>query len=135
MKMPVLLKKRTMDGPIARLFELIDWPDGRIGVDIAWSDPPRLSEWARFVLQASLFVCVSLLLLPLSLLFEVWHPCLLGQRWRAALLLLSLKMAVLSILLDFIVSPTFKAHIAIPLGVGAFVFLRLAMSLAFKQRG
>ncbi len=122
-----------MHGPRAHLFDVLERLDERLEVNIHWSNPPRLSEWGRFVLRAYIFMGATLLLFPIFLLREIWRPCWLRRRWGAALLLLSLMVACISILLDFIASPWFKENIALPLSIDALALLLFATSLARKQ--
>jgi hypothetical protein len=119
-----------------RLAHLLDGPE-RLGEQLEnnahWSDPPRLSEWGRFILRAYMFLGVGFLLVPLFLLREIRYPFCFRQRWVAALLLLSWIVAWCSILLGFIASLLLKENIFLPVTIGAFVLLLLARSLAWKQ--
>ena len=118
---------------LAHPFDVLERLDEQFENTLHWSDPPRLSEWARFVLRSYMFLGVGLLLVPLFLLREVHYPFCFRQRWVAALLLLSWIVAWCSILLGFIASLLFKGNIFLPLTIGAFALLLLSASLARKQ--
>jgi hypothetical protein len=118
---------------LAHPFDVLERLDEQFENTLHWSDPPRLSEWARFILHAYIFLGVSLLLFPLFLLREVRYPCCFRQRWVAALLLLSWLATCCSILLGFIASLLLKEDIFLPLTIGAFALLLLVASLARKQ--
>lgn len=114
-------------------FDVLERLDEQFENTLHWSDPPRLSEWGRFILRAYIFLGVGLLLFPLFLLGEVRQPFCFRQRWVAALLLLSWIVECCSILLGFIASLVFKEDIFLPLTIGASALLLLVASLARKQ--
>src|SRR5713101_2137093 len=89
----VPVRKRTMHKRLAHPFDVLERLAEQFENTLHWSDPPRLSEWARFILHAYIFLGVSLLLFPLFLLREVRYPFCFRQRWVAALLLLVASLA------------------------------------------